>query len=121
MRDLNPHEMKAGRILGPSKSLNANKSNLPSPQLSNLSDGLSFDHQDVTHKSKNSAAFDTMASEADTLRLEDIERIKYDLNEEKNKIKFQENRLNKLIKRFKLKEEEIEEEKRYIQKRKDGT
>jgi len=61
-----------------------------------------------------------MIPDADGLKLEDIERIKLDLNEEKNKIKFQENRLNKLIKRLKFKEDEIEEEKRFIQKRKDG-
>jgi len=61
-----------------------------------------------------------MMSEPDGLKLEDIERIKFDLNEEKNKIRFQENRLNKLIKRLKLKEDEIEEEKKFIQKRKDG-
>jgi hypothetical protein len=107
MRDLNPHEMRSIRIPGASKSMNSNKN------------GLSFDNQDTSYKLKTTAGFDTMASDADTLKLEDIEKIKFDLNEEKNKIKAQENRLNKLIKKFKLKEEEIEDEKKYIQERKD--
>ena len=81
---------------------------------------MSFDTQDSSYKIKTSTVFDTMASEVDGLKYEDIERIKFDLNEEKNKIRFQENRLNKLIKRLKLKEDEIEEEKKFIQKRKDG-
>lgn len=121
MRDLNPLEMKSVRVPGASKSMNANKSDLFINLINNPLDASSFDHHDPTHKVKTSAGFDTLSSDADTLKLEDIERIKFDLNEEKNKIRFQENRLNKLIKKFKQKEDELEDEKKKIQKRKDGN
>lgn len=79
-----------------------------------------MDYQDISYRVKTSAGFDTIASDADTLRLEDIERIKMDLNQEKNKIRLHEDQLNKLMTRFRIKEEEIDYGKKLIEKRKDG-
>ena len=74
----------------------------------------------MNYKLKTNGGFDTMISEAETLRLEDIEKIKFDLHEEKSNIRYQEDKLNMLIRKFKIQEDKIEEEKRFIQKRKDG-
>ena len=81
---------------------------------------ISLDNHEMNYKLKTSGGFDTMVSEAETLRLEDIEKIKFDLHEEKSNIRYQEDKLNMLIRKFKIQEDKIEEEKRFIQKRKDG-
>jgi len=77
-----------------------------------------MDYQDSMKKSRRSDDFD-LGGETDTLKLEDIQKIKFDLNEEKNKIRLQETHLNKLMRKLKHKEAEIEEEKKNLQKRKD--
>jgi hypothetical protein len=77
-----------------------------------------MDYQDSIRKSRKSDEYD-FGIDADTLKLDDIQKIKYDLNEEKNRIRLQETHLNKLMRKLKHKENEIEDDKKNLQKRKD--
>lgn len=83
-------------------------------------DMLSLDNHEMNYKLKTSGGFDTLISEAENLGIDDIEKIKFDLLEQKSNMRYQEDKLNMLIRKFKTDEAKIEEEKRFIQKRKEG-
>lgn len=54
-----------------------------------------------------------------TLKLDDLERMKFDLNEEKSKLRKQEIKLSKIHRFLRHKEMQIEIEKKFLQQRKE--
>lgn len=60
------------------------------------------------------------ASNEATLKLEDLEKMKFDLGEEKLKIRKHENKLSKIQRILRQKELQIQEHKVHVQQRKDS-
>lgn len=57
----------------------------------------------------------------ETLKLSELDKIRFDLNEEKNNLRLQEANFNKLNRKLKLKEAELEQERKTITMKKDCT